>query len=409
MFMLKKKHKTYLKLNIISILFTVISFISATLAWFAYSGLVDVKTEIGVKAWYIEFDKDNEKVSNDIVIALSDIYPGMDTVTELITIKNLGDTDDKLKYKINSARILNDEKDYYEVGNKVTSTYIEDALSHNYPFHINISLSKEYLNSKDEDATFEVSISWPLDSGDDILDSTWGSNAFMFEESEKSKKENDSNYQIEPSIKVVINVVAEQSIDELSDTDPDYQLGSLVLYDVVNNQICDEISDSCIETHVLDTNNLISDRTVRLLPSFNDYTSVVNSEYSNKFNEIISSWNVNTENLKATDIIKVVSTDINNSYIKNSDISDQIIGSTNYGTRANDILNKVITSNSYITYNKVMFPYLTSFDCIWTSDSYNDKVFTLIDNDSTSMKLDGSSKDISCKVIPVIVANKKEF
>ena len=152
LFMLKKKYKTYLKLNIISILFTVISFISATLAWFAYSGLVDVKTEIGVKAWYIEFDKDNEKVSNDIVIALSDIYPGMDTVTELITIKNLGDTDAKLKYKINSARILNDEKDYYEVGNKVTSTYIEDALSHNYPFHINISLSKEYLNSKDEDA-----------------------------------------------------------------------------------------------------------------------------------------------------------------------------------------------------------------------------------------------------------------
>ena len=50
---MEKRHKVYLKLNLMSIFFIVVSFISVTLAWFAYSGLASVATEVNVKAWYI--------------------------------------------------------------------------------------------------------------------------------------------------------------------------------------------------------------------------------------------------------------------------------------------------------------------------------------------------------------------
>ena len=158
--MFKKRHKVYLKLNLVSIVFAVVSFISVSFAWFAYSGLVDVKTEVGVKAWYIEFEKNNEVVSNDIVISVSDLYPGMEPLTEVITIKNLGDSDAKLNYSIDYARILDDNKDYYVLSDDYTSDRIEDALAHNYPFSINATLSKTRLNAKDTDAEFIVTDSF---------------------------------------------------------------------------------------------------------------------------------------------------------------------------------------------------------------------------------------------------------
>ena len=45
---MNRKHKAYLKLNVMSLFFIAISSISVTLAWFAYSGLSKVTTEIDV-------------------------------------------------------------------------------------------------------------------------------------------------------------------------------------------------------------------------------------------------------------------------------------------------------------------------------------------------------------------------
>ncbi len=180
--------KTVFKVNLLSLFLMAISFISVTLAWFAYSGLSNVATEIGVKAWYIELEKNGKSISNDIVISLSEIYPGMDVVNEVVNIKNMGDSDAELNYKIVSARILDNEKDNYVIDDsKVSSDYVEDKLSHEYPFHINVSLSKNYILAKGEDSDFEVSISWPLDSGSDTLDSLWGNEAYKFHQKEHEK------------------------------------------------------------------------------------------------------------------------------------------------------------------------------------------------------------------------------
>ena len=54
---MKRRYKTYIKINFISLILVVLSFISITMAWFAYSGLSKVATEINVKAWNIEMKK----------------------------------------------------------------------------------------------------------------------------------------------------------------------------------------------------------------------------------------------------------------------------------------------------------------------------------------------------------------
>ena len=80
---MSNKQKRYLKLNLMSLFFTGISFISITLAWFAYSGIATVETTINVKAWQIEFKKGENKQDRLINVTLKDVSPGMQTKNEI--------------------------------------------------------------------------------------------------------------------------------------------------------------------------------------------------------------------------------------------------------------------------------------------------------------------------------------
>ena len=106
---MKSRHRLLLKSNLISLFFIAMSFMSITLAWFAYSGLSTVSTDIDVKAWYIEFDKNGNSVSGDITISVDEIAPGMEAKNETVNIKNLGDSDAIIDYDIKSIRILDEE------------------------------------------------------------------------------------------------------------------------------------------------------------------------------------------------------------------------------------------------------------------------------------------------------------
>ena len=389
--MLSKKKKVYLRLNIVSILFAIISLTSVTLAWFAYSGLATARTEVGVKAWYIEFEKDNQPVSNDIVISLDDIYPGMEPKKEEITIKNMGDVDTKLKYSISNARILDSDEDYYEIGNNMTSEDIEDALSHNYPFHIDIALSTRYIDSH-EDAIFEVSVTWPLDSGNNVLDSQWGNKAYQYSQNQEELDPNER----EPSIEVNINVTAEQAIDDLDSVDINFLLGKKIKFDTATGETC-TTGNTCIDTYVIDTFNKVEDEYVNLLPT-DDLGTGTFSDYQS----INPNWHTDFNLLTANSILKVLSLDIDNSLIKINDRSDAVIGRVLNNTRANNIINTVVTNNGYFSYTG--FNYLKHNDCIWTSDNYNEKGFALDDT-----KLYGESKNTECKMVPVLHVLKSKL
>jgi hypothetical protein len=406
----RPRYKRYIRINFISILFLVVSFISVTLAWFAYSGLRSVSTEIGIKAWNIEFKKGEEVISNDIVISLDEINPGMDTVSEIVKIKNLGDADANIKYNIKSARIL-DENEYIVDEETVFSNQIEDIMSHDYPFHININLTKHYALAQGDESTFEVSISWPLDSGDDALDSLWGTKAYEFQQTEEARKALDPEYEMRPSIKIVISVIAEQYLEVETDSDYRYNLGDMVLFDVVNNSICSTISSTCLETYIIDENNTLGDETVTLLPKLsNVYGTGTYTNYNSILSTITSGWTVNTSALLVDDLLKVISTDIFDSYLIRNNLSDLVIGNLKYEGRINTELNRTITGNGYYRFVNEKFSYLNSVDCFWTNSEYDsNNAFAVKMIDETNSKIYSENKTTTCNIVPVIIANKEDL
>ena len=391
-----------------SILFIAVSLMSVTLAWFAYSGLVKVNTEVSVKAWYIELDKDGSKVANNMIISFSDIYPGMTPVTETVNIKNKGDSNASISYAIESARILDNVNDNYKVDETTTSSYLEDVLSHNYPFKINMVLSNNYAEAITVISSYTISISWTLDSNNNELDSSWGSKAYLFQKSEAEKKTLNPEYQPLSSIQVAISLTAQQYIEENTSSDPMYSLGTSILYDVVNKLPCSEISSTCLETKVIDVNNKLGDTKVTLLPNPNTlYQNSTIDNYGTTMTSITNGWAVETRPLIAEDIIKPISLDISNSYISIPNLSDAIIGDTKYENRATSIINGVSTNNGYLKFLKDKYTYFNTSNCYWTNTSYDDnKYYAVSSLDTTNYKLYGEQKTTSCNVVPVIIIDK---
>lgn len=350
---MKRKQKALLKLNILSLFLLAVSFMSITLAWFAYSGLSRASLDIGVKSWYIEFDKNGEAVSNDIIIALEDVYPGMEKVSEEVEIKNMGDSTAGVSYSIASAQILDENLDV----DNIDKIKIEDDLSHEYPFHVDMSLSKNVAVSQGGQSTFVVSVSWPLDSGNDEADSLWGTKVYDFMQSEKTKAQRDNSYQMKNPVRIIISLKAEQLLDSDDSYDPKYMLGSNILYDVALNKRCQQLSDTCIRTNVIDTDNKQSDTTVNLLPSI----------MSNDLNPEL--WSTEKRLLSIEDILKIISIDVNNSYIIRNNLSDTIIGSTKYPGRVDSIIS-MLGETDYFKFNTETFSYLKSSNNICLSPNY---------------------------------------
>lgn len=404
----KKRRKSYLKLNIMSLFFTAVSFISVTLAWFAYSGLVTTQTEVNVKAWYIEFNNKGQAVSNNIVIALSDIYPGMNLMSETIDIKNSGDSAANIEYKIKSVRILDDE---YVLTDQ---SAIEDKLAHDYPFHINMSLSDTYANANDGTGKFVVSVSWPLDSDNDAKDTEWGSKAYEFQSAEANKASEDNTYQVKSSIEVVISLEATQYIGEGAAPDPDFKLGGIQLYDVINNQTCDTVSDSCLKTYVIDKNNTLADSSVTLLPDLNSLggNAVSYSSYESAYNTLTTGWTVTHSALSVKDMLPVISKDIESSVMVADSISNQLIGFIGSDSRVTSMIDNVIDYNGYFRFKNGSFPYFSTSNCYWLADSYSDtKHFALIKNDDLYSSIYGQDllDGNTCKVVPVIEVSKNKL
>lgn len=418
---MKNKKKIYLRLNLISVFFVVVSFISVTLAWFVYSGLSTVSTEVAVKAWYIELEKDGNKTSNEVVISLDEIYPGMETIEEEIKIKNLGDSDAKVDYKIESVRILGNDEDNYISDETTNSEFIEDKISHDYPFHINIDLSKQFILAQSDESTFKVSISWPLDSGNDKdsywgndeFDSYWGNEAYKFKLEEQNKKINDNNYQIRASIRLDIKLTAEQYLETDEESDIKYRLGNEILFDVAENKRCETAEGTCIRTNVIDISNKIGDQYVTLLPKVsNDYGTEEDMSFNNinnVYQKITSGWTVQSRLMTASDLLNVVSKDIKESVIVIPNTSDRVIGNLDLEERFNLILQNVAGSEGYFKFlNKFSYFYYTN--CYWVNNEYNqNKAFAVAPFDENSMKIYGEDKATNCKVIPVIIADKNKL
>lgn len=403
---MRSYYKKYLKkIYIVPIVFIATSFIFTTFAWFAYSGLRSVSTEMDVKTWHIELTKSNETINNNIVITLDDVYPGMETVDEIISIQNQGDSDAKLSYKIVSSRILDSEINGETLQN---NQMLVDSLSHEYPFHLNIDLSKRYISAGGDASTFEVSISWPLDSGNDELDSLWGTNAYNFQASERARKASNPDYTPRPAIQLVISIIAEQYTESAEDSDKNYNMGDTILYDVVLNKRCDSVSATCLSTTVIDYDNKLGDITVTLLPSlYGNYQTSTFNNYNTVLSNYTREWSAPNRALTVNDILKVISHDVISTYLNGNNISPQIVGTLDYNNRITTEINKAKTLNGYYTFRNNRFNYLSSNSCYWLNSEYNNQngfAFVRMDEDNT--RVYPKDKTEECRVIPVILAPK---
>ncbi len=394
------------KFRVVLAFLVTIAFVSMTYAWFAYSAKTRLGTEVDVKAWYVEIEKDGSVVTNNVDISASEIYPGMDTVVETIKISNLGDTDAIIKYDIKEARIL--DKETYSTSESTTTESIEDILANQYPFKININLSKDFVISGNDSAYFTISISWPFDSDTDELDSSWGSDAYEFIQSENQKLAGDSSYQVRNPINLSLALNAEQYFEADNELDINYGYGQLVLFDVANNKSCSSISSTCLVTHVIDNKNKVSDNTVSLvLDAKGNYRNSYFNEYNDVLNILNNLWSANVRGLSASELLVAISKDVENTKLIRPDLSDTIVGNVAYQNRSNEILTRAITYNGHFTFDSYLYDYFSSVNCYWTDTTYNFNYGYGVEsiNDSTS-KLGPIDKDTSCRVVPVIEATK---
>lgn len=388
---MKKRHKVYLKLNILSLFFIAVSFCSITLAWFAYSGLASTETDINVKAWYIDFQKDNTSVSNNIVISLDEIYPGMDIMSETIDIKNKGDSDAQVSFSLQSVRILDEEINVNDVGMDA----LVDRLAYDYPFHINVGLSKKVAVSEVGSSELSVSVSWPLDSLNDEADSKWGNDAFEFLQKEKAKKNADDSYQMRSPIKIVISIKAEQFILSDDAIDKDYLLGNTVLYDVALNKRCQQLSSTCIKMNVLDNDNKVGDDKVLLLPTmYNTYD--------------VSSWDVQKRDLNIMDVLPIISQDVMNTYLIRDGLSDVSLGTINNQERVEYLLNLMNDRNGYFKFLSSKFLYFNTSKNVLLED-LNGRSYCMKKIDDTTSKIVIKGDSDVCDVIPVIEVLKENL
>lgn len=406
---MNSRQKRYLKLNIISLFFAGMSFISITLAWFAYSGLVTTKTEIDVKAWQIKFDKNGDPISNNIVIPLSNIYPGMETKSETISIKNLGDSDAALNYKITSARIL--DKTIESNGEE---GYIEDVLAHNYPFHINMNLSDTYANAHDGTGEFTISVSWPLDGAIngmsleycDAEDNKWGNQAQEFQQNNPDKH----------AIEIEIKLEATQYLGDAESTDVDYKFGNILLYNPSQNKKCTKISSSCIKTYVIDKNSKIKDTKLTLIPELStSFGTATGKNYSSEVSRMKSKY-ISARALQLDDILPIIATDVLNTKIIRPGLSNLIVGTLDYSStldnsnRLETHIQQTIDQNAYYRFTTLNFLEFSTTSCIWLDREYNtDNHFALNQLDSAYSKVYGESKQTKCSLVPVFTVSKSVF
>ena len=192
-------HRILVKINITSIFFFILSLISVTLAWFAFSNIVSNNMEISIKAWDININDETGEVSNKLSITLDDFHPGVDTYTKTLTINNNGDLPGLFTYHIKKIRILNEE---YTISDEEK---LLDQLSQEFPFSFNFSTDTNHLEPS-KTLHLNITISWPLDSGDDNADSNWGNKTAEFIQQEQEKKNNNPSYEIKSCIELIVEL-----------------------------------------------------------------------------------------------------------------------------------------------------------------------------------------------------------
>lgn len=196
--MKKKKLKIILKnlkkvVKPYQIIFIIVLLVGNTYAWFVYSSKVSNSIDVHVRSWNVLFKSGDDSVFDYYYVNIPSVFPGMDDFTDSLTIMNDSEVSATVSYEILEARIFDDS--YVSVEGRIdnnedvqegdlTSSELEEMLSSDYPFNISFSLSddniSEVIDSQIGVSSYSVNFVWPFESGDDLLDTSWGVRAYQY-------------------------------------------------------------------------------------------------------------------------------------------------------------------------------------------------------------------------------------
>ena len=191
---MKKKKKNRLfrilkRIKLHHLIFIILLLTANAFAWFIFVSRVDNSNDVYVKAWNIDFENEDEQITDYVTFTVDSIYPGMPVYSRTITANNYSDVSANLTYSILECSVMGttyvtregkQDAGLTPDGTEYTSSQIETMLANNYPFHITLTSSSSVLAPVNGSATYNASITWDYESGDDALDTTWGTLAYDF-------------------------------------------------------------------------------------------------------------------------------------------------------------------------------------------------------------------------------------
>ncbi len=158
-------------------------------AWFVFISSANVNVSANVVSWDVNFLDENSDVK-DLEIITTDLYPGMDTFTKTITIRNKSDLKAKFDADITSIKILGSEVSNSDETYSEKVTYLENT----YPFIVNITYPKNILDENDS-MDFVITIDWPYEKTDDLAREYYKlTNQYSYDSSVIYYRLNNNNY-----------------------------------------------------------------------------------------------------------------------------------------------------------------------------------------------------------------------
>ena len=157
------------------IIFVILMLSINTYAWFIYVTRVDTSFTAKIRSWNVMFQVHDNNIANEVVFRVGDIYPGMIAYNDFASIVNTGETAGEIYFDVKRVEILGN----VYTNNDYTSTQLVSMLANNYPFSIQLSLTDNIV-SPGQTELFNIDVTWPYESGNDVLDTQWGMDAYNY-------------------------------------------------------------------------------------------------------------------------------------------------------------------------------------------------------------------------------------
>lgn len=196
-----------------NLIFLIIILSANTFAWFVYVKEVHTDINVKVKAWNVVLTNSESEVISTLNVDIKSAYPGMEEFLNETKAYNQGESKADLNYTILSINafgneIITSEKIISDGGTPTednpTSKELENSLKNGtkYPFKIELITSNNKLDPYGGEGTFNVKMNWDYESGNDALDTKWGTDAYNYKQ----------NHPDEPGLKIIIELKITQSL-----------------------------------------------------------------------------------------------------------------------------------------------------------------------------------------------------